>query len=118
MRYISNTSFSYGESAARNARAFWCLLSDDPSETKFAEDADSTPGMQTAREDEAVALLESLAYGIYWPPSRTSRWRDKFGQMVWRTPEEGLDPAWIADQRRRREAFDAMLAAREGGVRG
>ena len=56
---------------------------------------------QSEAEDMVVSLLDRIARGIFYPPSKNSDWPAGYGAMIWESPEEGVDLVWLADQERR-----------------
>lgn len=86
---------------AAEARAFYCILPENPDDALFDEEHAFAQGAQSEAEDEAARLLEGIADGVFWPPGPKSRWREEYGDIVWQNPAEGIDPEWIADQERR-----------------
>lgn len=103
-RAMVEASNQYDAARAQTSKAFYCILAERAEDTKFDEAHVCDAGTQSAREDEAVALLTALAKGIFYPPTRNSNWATTYGTLVWESPERGLDPAWLADQAARREA--------------
>ena len=49
-------------------------------------------------------LVDGIERGVFWPAADTSEWRWDFADWIFNSPEESVDPAWIADQKRRIEA--------------
>ena len=76
---------------------------------KTAETTLFTGPMNGAFVAEAEAkvreLIDRIERGIFWPPSPKDAWRWDFASWIFNTPEESVDPAWLADQRRRVEGF-------------
>ena len=87
---------------ARNARAFYCVLAERSEDTIFAEGLAHDGGDQSEQESLIVDLLECLACGVFYPPSKDSAWAKTYGQLIWESPELGIDQAWLADQAERR----------------
>jgi hypothetical protein len=77
------------------------ILAKRAEDTVFDEAHACGPAGQSEAEDAVVALLDRIADGIFYPPSKNSDWERDFGGMIWESPEEGIDPAWIEDQKKR-----------------
>ena len=79
----------------------YCILG------KTAETTLFTGPMNGAFVPEAEAkvreLIDGIERGVFWPPSPKAVWRWDFGGWIFNTPEESVDPVWLADQRRRTE---------------
>lgn len=105
-RAMVETSNLYASDKAHSAKAFYCVLAERAEDTKFDVDHSCDEGEQSKKEDEVVKQLTSLAKGIFYPPSKKSEWRKVYGSLIWKTPEEGIDPEWIADQEARREVAE------------
>ena len=79
----------------------YCILG------KTAETTLFTGPMNGAYVPEAEAkvreLIDRIERGIFWPPSPKDAWRWDFADWIFNTPEESVDAAWLADQRRRGE---------------
>ena len=86
---------------AADAKALYCILARRAEDTMFDEAHAFGPAGQSEAEDEIVGLLDGIARGIFYPPSRDSEWARDYGGLVWESPEQGIDPAWIADQKAR-----------------
>ena len=72
---------------------------------KTAETTLFTGPMNGAFVPEAEAkvreLIDRIERGIFWPPSPKDAWRWDFADWIFNTPEESVDPAWLADQEKR-----------------
>ena len=79
----------------------YCVLGKTPDTTLF------TGPMNGAYVPEAEAkvreLIDRIERGIFWPPSPKDAWRWDFESWIFNTPEESVDAAWLADQKRRSE---------------
>ena len=79
----------------------YCVLGKTPDTTLF------TGPMNGAYVPEAEAkvreLIDRIERGIFWPPSPKDAWRWDFEDWIFNTPEESVDAAWLADQKRRSE---------------
>lgn len=107
-RMMLQTSGLFPADKARDAKAFYCILAKNAEDTAFDIDNACGAGGQSAAEEEARRAIEAVADGIFWPPAKKSRWKDGYGSIVWKTPEDGVDEEWIADQK-------ARIAEREAG---
>ena len=54
-------------------------------------------------EAKVRELIDRIERGIFWPPSPKDAWRWDFEAWIFNTPEESVDAAWLADQKRRSE---------------
>jgi RecB family exonuclease len=86
---------------AAEAKAMYCILAKRAEDTLFDEAHAFGSAGQSEAEDTVVELLERIAHGIFYPPSKDGDWERDFGGMTWESPEEGVDPAWIEDQKKR-----------------
>ena len=77
----------------------YCILG------KTAETTLFTGPLNGAFVPEAEAkvreLVDRIERGIFWPPSPRNDWQWDFADWIFNTPEESVDPAWLADQQRR-----------------
>ena len=101
-RAMVEASNRYDPVKAHAAKAFYCILAERAEDVRFDEEHACHEGVQSEAEDRIVALLTSLAKGVFYPPSSTD-WTKDYGSLVWESPEKGLDPDWVADQRARKE---------------
>ena len=90
----------------------YCVLGKTPDTTLF------TGPMNGAYVPEAEAkvreLIDRIERGIFWPPSPKDAWRWDFEGWIFNTPEESVDAAWLADQRRREANGQDARSPREG----
>ena len=79
----------------------YCVLGKTADTTLF------TGPMNGAFVAEAEAkvrdLIDRIERGIFWPPSPKDAWRWDFADWIFNTPEDSVDPAWLADQEKRRK---------------
>ena len=77
----------------------YCVLGKTADTTLF------TGPMNGAFVAEAEAkvreLIDKIERGIFWPPSSKDAWRWDFADWIFNTPEDSVDVAWLADQKRR-----------------
>ena len=104
-RAMVEASNLYDSAKAHAAKAFYCVLAERAEDVRFDEEHACHEGVQSEAEDRIVALLTSLAKGIFYPPSGTD-WMTNYGSLVWESLEKGLDPAWVADQQARKEGAE------------
>lgn len=100
-RAMVEASGLFDPAKARASKAFYCVLAERPEDTLFDEAHACHEGGQSEAEDAILALLTDLAKGIFYPPKKVSgawAWERDYGTLVWQTPDDGLDPAWLADQ--------------------
>ena len=57
-------------------------------------------------EEKIRELIDRIEHGIFWPPSPKNEWRWDFADWIFSTPEESVDAAWLADQKRRAETME------------
>ena len=88
---------------AADAKAMYCILAKRAEDTVFDEAHAFGSAGQSEAEDAVVELLDRIANGIFYPPSKDGDWERDFGGLIWESPEEGVDPAWIADQKMRQQ---------------
>ena len=92
----------FPEARLERISSAYCVLG------KTAETTLFTGPLNGAYVPEAEAkvreLVDRIERGIFWPPSSRSDWRYDFGDWIYNTPEESVDEAWLADQKRRAEA--------------
>ena len=86
---------------AADAKAMYCVLARRAEDTVFDEEHAFGPARQSEAEDEIVGLLDRIARGIFYPPSKDSDWARDYGGLVWESPEQGIDPEWLEDQKAR-----------------
>lgn len=86
---------------ARRARALYCVLAEREEDTIFADAFAEGGDDQGEQEMRIVGLLERLARGVFYPPASDSKWRKTYGQLIWESPELGVDQAWLDDQAER-----------------
>ena len=103
-RAMVEASKAFEPAKAHAAKAFYCVLAERAEDVKFDEAHACHEGQQSEAEDRIVALLTGIAKGVFYPPSRDSRWGEAYGALVWESLEKGLDPEWVADQLARKEA--------------
>ena len=106
-RAMVEASGMFDPAAARSSKAFYCVLAERPEDVKFDERNACHEGGQSEAEDKIAGYLTDIAKGIVYPPktvSGTAVWRQDYGQLIWQSPEEGVDPAWLEDQKSRMEA--------------
>ena len=79
----------------------YCVLGKTPETTLF------TGPLNGAFVPEAEAkvreLVDRIERGVFWPPSPKDEWRWDFADWIFNTPEDSVDPAWLADQKKRAE---------------
>ncbi|MBQ0032845.1 MAG: PD-(D/E)XK nuclease family protein, partial [bacterium] len=91
----------FPEAKLERISSAYCVLGKTSDTTLF------TGPMNGAFVAEAEAkvreLIDKIERGIFWPPSPKDAWRWDFKDWIFNTPEESVDPAWLADQKRRSE---------------
>lgn len=86
---------------AADAKALYCVLARRAEDTVFDDAHAFGPERQSEAEDEVVDILDRIARGIFYPPSKESEWPRDYGGLIWESPEQGVDPVWLEDQKRR-----------------
>ncbi len=101
-RAMVEASGLFDPEKARAAKAFYCVLGERPEDVLFDEKNAFHEGGQSNAEDEIVAYLTAIANGIFYSPEKTSggkrAWQGDYGSLIWLSPEEGVDVAWLDDQ--------------------
>ncbi len=105
-RAMVEASGRYDPAKAHSAAAFYCVLGERAEDVRFAEESARHEGGQSACEDEVLRLLTRIARGVFYPPSPASRCAVDYKDLLWQPLEEGLDPAWLADQKARQMACE------------
>ena len=108
-RAMLEPSGLFPREVAHDSIALYCILGERKEDTYFDEEFAYHAGGQGEAEAEIVDILRRIAFGIFYPPNGNdwSTDNDKaYGSLIWQTPEEGLDPAWLADQKQRMEAYE------------
>ena len=79
--------------------ASYCVLAKSAEETCYSEpfSGEDVPDA----EAKVKELVDGIERGVFWPATDTSEWRWDFADWMFNSPEESVDPAWIADQLRR-----------------
>ena len=107
-RAMVQCSGRFSAARAAEAKAMYCILARRAEDTKFDEEHAFGSAGQSEAEDMAVDMLDRIARGIFYPPSKDSDWERDYGGLIWESPELGVDPAWLDDQKSRlREACEA-----------
>ena len=109
-RAMVQCSGRYDAARAAEAKAMYCILARRAEDTKFDVESAFGPAGQSEAEDMAVGLLDRIARGIFYPPSKDSDWERDYGGMIWESPEQGVSHAWLDDQEFR------LREAREAGI--
>ena len=91
----------FPEAKLEKISSAYCVLGKTADTTLF------TGPMNGAFVAEAEAkvrdLIDRIERGIFWPPSPKDAWRWDFADWIFNTPEDSVDPAWLADQKKRSE---------------
>ena len=104
-RALVEASGLYSKDIAHNSRALYCILAECAEDTLFDEEHAFHSGGQPDAEVALVDILTRIARGIFYPPNPKNVWKDLYGSLIWKSPEEGINPAWLADQKQRLEAY-------------
>ena len=85
----------------------YCILGKTAETTLFAG---PTNGAYVAEAEVKIReLIDRIERGIFWPPAPSNAWQWDFGAWIFNTPEESVDAAWLADQRRRAEEYGIIV---------
>ncbi len=105
-RAMLETSQLFPSEVAHESIALYCILAERAEDTRFDRENICHKGSRLKDESELVDVLRRIAFGIFYPPNKGDVWDTLYGNLIWQTPEEGLDPAWLADQKQRMEAYE------------
>ena len=100
-RAMVQCSGRFDAARAAEAKTMYCILARRAEDTKFDEEHSFGSAGQSEAEDLIVDMLDRIARGIFYPPSKESDWERDYGGLIWETPEQGVDPAWLDDQKSR-----------------
>jgi len=106
-RAMVEVSGLFSPAEAQASKALYCVLAERAEDVMFDDVHACHAGLQGEAEAKIVGLLEDLAKGLFYPPKREPGgsamvWQRNYGELVWESPERGIDPAWLADQASRR----------------
>ena len=91
----------FPEAKRERITASYCILAKTVADTCYSE---SFSGADVPDAEAKVKeLVDGIERGVFWPATDTSEWRWDFADWIFNSPEESVDPAWIADQLRRIE---------------
>lgn len=105
-RAMVETSGLFSKEIARRSKAFYCILAERSEDVIFDEKNMYHEGLQSEAEEKILEALTDIAKGRFYPPkinSDTEGWLKNYGELIWQSPEEGVDVEWLADQKSRRE---------------
>ena len=89
----------FPEAKLERISSAYCILGKTEETTLF------TGPMNGAFVPEAEAkvreLIDGIERGVFWPPSPKNDWQWDFAGWIFNTPEDSVDAAWLADQKRR-----------------
>ena len=89
----------FPEAKRERITASYCILAKTVADTCYSE---SFSGADVPDAEAKVKeLVDGIEHGVFWPATDTSEWRWDFADWIFNSPEESVDPAWIADQLRR-----------------
>ena len=93
----------FPEAHRERIAASYCVLAKSAEETCYSVPFSGAELPEA--EAKAKELIDGIERGVFWPPSETSpdkaEWRFDFKDWIFNSPEESVDPKWIADQKRR-----------------
>ena len=91
----------FPEAKRERITASYCILAKTVADTCYSE---SFSGADVPDAEAKVKeLVDGIERGVFWPATDTSEWRWDFADWIFNSPEESVDPAWIADQLHRIE---------------
>ena len=91
----------FPEAKRERITASYCILAKAAADTCYSE---SFSGADVPDAEAKVKeLVDGIERGVFWPAADTSEWRWDFADWIFNSPEESVDPVWIADQLRRIE---------------
>ena len=91
----------FPEAKRERITASYCILAKTVADTCYSE---SFSGADVPDAEAKVKeLVDGIERGVFWPATDMSEWRWDFADWIFNSPEESVDPAWIADQLRRIE---------------
>ncbi len=91
----------FPEAKRERITASYCILAKAAADTCYSE---SFLGADVPDAEAKVKeLIDGIERGVFWPAADTSEWRWDFAEWIFNSPEESVDPAWIADQLHRIE---------------
>ena len=84
--------------------ACYCVLAKTAADTCYSEPFSGADVPDA--EAKVKELVDGIERGVFWPPAELSaekaEWRFDFKDWIFNSPEESVDPAWIADQQKRK----------------
>ncbi len=114
-RAMVEASKLYDSEKARSSKAFYCILAERAEDVMFDELHAYHEGNQSEAEDRVVELLTDIANGIFYPPKNVpgmgAAWQRDYGPLIWESPEEGISPEWLEDQKSRVKERDSKKEA-------
>ena len=91
--------------------ACYCVLAKTADETRYT--APFSGAEVPEAEAKAKDLVDGIERGVFWPPAEVSadraEWKWDFDEWIFNTPGDGVDPAWLADQRCRLKRLQPSL---------
>jgi len=89
----------FPEAKREKISSVYCVLGKTDETTLFTEPMNGE--LVPEAEKKVRELIDRIERGIFWPPSPKNEWRWDFEDWIFNTPEESVDPAWLADQLKR-----------------
>ena len=96
---------AFPEARLTHISSAYCVLGKTDETTLFAGPMNGA--FVPEAEAKVRELIDRIERGIFWPPSPQDAWKWDFGTWIFKTPEESVDAAWLADQRARIGLEDA-----------
>ena len=91
----------FPEARLEKISSAYCVLGKTAETTLFTDPM--TGAFVPEAEAKVRELIVKIERGIFWPPGPKDVWRWDFAEWIFNTPEESVDEAWLADQKRRAE---------------
>ena len=91
----------FPEAKLEKISSAYCVLGKTAETTLFTDPM--TGAFVPEAEAKVRVLIDKIERGIFWPPGPKDVWHWDFAEWIFNTPEESVDEAWLADQKRRAE---------------
>jgi len=104
----------FPEAKREKISSVYCVLGKTDESTLFTEPMNGA--LVPEAETKVRELVDCIERGIFWPPSPKNEWRYDFGSWIFNSPEESVDPAWLADQLKRLPLEDQNTDKRSNAI--
>ena len=84
--------------------ACYCVLGETEEQTAFSE---AVCAKDWAPDSDRLVreILRRISLGVFWPPSPNDEWHYDYAGLIFDSPQQSIDPAWIEDQLARASAL-------------